>query len=105
MTGDLPGRGGDEMSAELILNVYRELADRYQQRGQPAMRDRFLVLAADAAHAAGLSDEAEHLRQRLLQANPHHLLKPYGSFAEALDSSSVQIYVQDLRINYPLTMA
>jgi hypothetical protein len=87
------------------LDVYRQLAEWHESRGQASMRDRFLVLAADSAMHAGLAEEAEMLRQRLLQANPHHLLKPYRSFAEALQIPDVQVYVQDLRINYPLEVA
>jgi hypothetical protein len=93
------------MDAHARLDVFSELADWYEHQGQPSMRDRFLVLAADAALAAGLPDQAERLRQRLLQANPHHLLKPYGSFAEALEAADVQTYVSDLRQNYPLETA
>jgi hypothetical protein len=87
------------------LAVYKELADHYERQKQPAMRDRFLVLAADAAWKAGQPDEAERLRQRLLQANPHHLLKPYSSFAQALEAPDVQTYVRDLRTNYPPELA
>ena len=87
------------------LAVYKELADHYERQKQPAMRDRFLVLAADAAWKAGQPDEAERLRQRLLQANPHHLLKPYSSFAQALGAADVQTYVRDLRTNYPPELA
>jgi hypothetical protein len=93
------------MDLQASLGVYRELADWYERQGQPAMRDRFLVLAADAALSAGQADEAERLRQRLLQGSPHHMLKPYSSFAQALQSSTVQIYVHDLRENYPLETA
>jgi hypothetical protein len=87
------------------LAVYKELADHYERQKQPAMRDRFLVLAADAAWKAGQHEEAEQLRQRLLQANPHHLLKPYSSFAQALQAPDVQTYVRDLRTNYPPELA
>jgi hypothetical protein len=87
------------------LRVYKELAELYGRRGQAPMRDRFLVLAADAAQDAGQAEEAERLRQRLLQANPHHLLKPYDSFGQALEAPDVQVYVQDLRANYPPRVA
>jgi hypothetical protein len=90
---------------ERALITFRELADLYERRGDPQMRDRFLVLAADTAHNAGLDDEAERMRRRLLQASPHHLLKPYGSFGEALQAEDVQIYVNDLRANYPPEVA
>ena len=45
---------------ENLLRIYRELADWYERQHQPQMRDRFLVLAADAALTAGRPDEAEH---------------------------------------------
>jgi hypothetical protein len=88
-----------------IVRVYRELADWYERQGQASLRDRFLMLAADAAFAAGLKDEAERLRLRLLQLNPHHLLKPFASFAEAVQSGDVQDYLLDLRQNYPHMVA
>jgi hypothetical protein len=89
------------MDSLATLRVYKELADWYERQGQPAMRDRFLILAAEAAFSSGKPDEAERLRQRLLQGNPHHMLKPFSSFAQALQSSNVQIYIQDLQVNYP----
>jgi hypothetical protein len=81
--------------------VYKELAEWYERRGPASMRDRFLVLAADAALAEGDAEAAERLRARLVQANPHHLVKPYTSFAQALRSADVQTYVHDLRYEYP----
>jgi hypothetical protein len=83
------------------FEVYNQLADWYEQKGPASMRDRFLVLAADAALEAGEVDVAEYLRTRLLQVNPHHLLKPYASFVQALAAAEVQTYVGDLRRNYP----
>ncbi|MBV9121801.1 MAG: hypothetical protein JO112_00400, partial [Planctomycetes bacterium] len=63
--------------------------------------DRFLVLAADAAFSGGQLDEAERLRGRLLQLNPHHLLKPFASMEEAVRSTDVQNYIAGLRRTYP----
>ncbi len=83
------------------LQVYKELADWYQRQGQSAMRDRFLVLAAEAAFSSGNPEEAERLRQRLLQGNPHHMLKPFSSFSQALQSANIQVYIHDLQANYP----
>lgn len=90
---------------ENLLRIYHQLADWYERQRQPQMRDRFLVLAADAALLAGKPDEAERLRQRLLKFNPHHMLKPYTSFAQALKAPDVQTYVKDLRANYPANVA
>jgi hypothetical protein len=89
------------MDTLATLQVYRELADWYERQGQSAMRDRFLILAAEAAFAAGKPEEAERLRQRLLQGNPHHMLKPFSSFSQALQSTNIQIYIHDLQVNYP----
>jgi hypothetical protein len=88
-----------------LLRVYGELADGYAERDQPQFRDRFLILAADAALSAGDRDEAERCRQRLLSANPNHLLKPYHSFAQAMEAADVRAYVEDLRGKYPADVA
>ncbi len=90
---------------ENLLGVYKELADWYERRRQPPMRDRFLVLAADAALSAHQPNEAEALRLRLLKVNPHHMLKPYASFAQALKAPDLLTYVKDLRVNYPANVA
>jgi hypothetical protein len=89
------------MDSVATLRVYKELADWYERQGQAAMRDRFLILAAEAAFSAGAPDEAERLRQRLLQGNPHHMFKPFSSFSQALQSTNIQIYIHDLQANYP----
>ncbi len=88
-------------SVDQNVRVLQDLAFSYVQQGQPQMRDRFLVLAVDAMYTAGRMDEAEKLRQRLLQANPHHLLKPFRSIAEAMKSTDVKNYVEGLRRTYP----
>src|SRR5262249_61880238 len=89
------------MDTLATLQVYKELADWYERQGQAAMRDRFLILAAEAAFSAGKADEAERLRQRLLQGNPHHMLKPFSSFSQALQSPNIQIYLHHFQVNYP----
>jgi hypothetical protein len=87
------------------VQVYKELSDWYERRGEPPMRDRFLVLAADAALRAGQVEEADKLRLRLLKLNPHHLLKPYTSFTQAAQAPDIQTYLRDLRLNYPPEVA
>jgi hypothetical protein len=84
-----------------LTQLYLELSDYYDQRGEAQSRDRFLVLAADAAMNAGDREEAEQLRQRLLSLNPHHLLKPFKSFEEALKSRDVMDYINALRRRHP----
>src|SRR5437016_5428906 len=87
-------------SADRAIRTYQGLAAYYEHQGQAHLRDRFLVLAADAALSAGQADAAERTRAQLLQQNPHHLLKPYASLAEAMKSPDVQSYVGDLRRSY-----
>jgi hypothetical protein len=87
------------------VQVYKELSDWYDRRSEPPMRDRFLVLAADAALRNGRTDEAERLRIRLLKLSPYHLLKPYSSFTQAMQAPDVQTYIRDLRLNYPPEVA
>jgi len=93
------------MSNQLELSVYRELAVLYERQAQPQLRDRFLLLAAAAAQADDDGIQADLLRQRLLRFNPHHMLKPFASFAEALGSADVQAYLRDLKQSYPVEVA
>jgi hypothetical protein len=105
MTGNAHGRPSSESgimpSSDHKARVYEELADWEHQHGSPQARDRFLILAADAALAAGHAEDAERFRARLLELNPHHLLRPYASMADAMKSSDVHSYVADLRGTYP----
>ncbi len=90
---------------EEVLQVYRALAEWYENHGQPQMRDRFLVLAADAALTANQAPLAERLRKRLLQRSAQHFLRPYNSMAEAVQTQDVQSYLRSLKQNYPLDAA
>src|ERR1043165_1904458 len=84
-----------------LQRMYEELANKYAQQGEARQRDHCLVLAADAALTAGQPDQAERLRKRLLMTNPHHMLRPFTSMAEAMQSSDVLDYVADLRRHWP----
>jgi hypothetical protein len=90
---------------ESALRTYQELADRYDRQKEPKQRDLFLVLAADAALAVGKGMEAERLRERLLLGSPHNLLKPFDSFVEALQSPDIQLYIADLKRQFPPDLA
>jgi len=88
-------------TAESLPAMYEDLANHFARQGESRQRDQCLVLAADAAQRAGLTQEAERLRKRLLLTNPHHLLRPYTSMAEAMQSNDVRDYVLDLRKQWP----
>jgi hypothetical protein len=89
---------------DAVPRMYEELANHYARHGESRQRDNCLVLAADAALAAGIPEEAERLRKRLLLTNPHHLLRPYASMAEAMQSEDVRDFVADLRRQTPPDM-
>ena len=85
--------------------LYQQIAEGYQVQGKYQERDRFLVLALDAAHTAGQNSLAERLRTRLLELNPNHLIKPYPSVAAALQAQNFVTYLSQLRKNFPVSKA
>jgi hypothetical protein len=85
--------------------LYLKLADEHDKLLRFQERDRFLLLAADAALSEGRKDEAEGIRKRLLGLNPSHLLKPYANLTEALQSQDIAAYVQQLRVGFPVDKA
>lgn len=89
--------------ADKSVRIYEELARCYDR--QPQVRDRFLVLASDAALTVGLVDEAERLRAELLRVNPQHMVKPFASMSQAMQSADFKNYVEGLRRSYPRTVA
>jgi hypothetical protein len=100
------GQGDEQMESQTeALQIYRNLARCYEERGDIPMRDRFLILAADTAFSGGQFEEAERLREQLLRVSRHHMLRGYRSFAEAREAADVQTYVRDLRQNYPVDTA
>ena len=88
-------------SVEQIGRTYQDLASWYAQKSDVPMRDRFLVLAADTLFSGGRHQDGEAVRRRLLELNPHHMLQPFASMAEAARSRDVRDYVDGLRRGYP----
>lgn len=86
---------------QLIQQAYEELAERCDRQHDARQRDIFLALAGDTAHADGRHADAERLLARLVQLSPHSLLRPFATFADALQSPDVQDYLADLRRRYP----
>jgi hypothetical protein len=84
-----------------LARLYEDLANHFAHQGDSRQRDQCLVLAADAALTGGQPPEAERLRKRLLLTNPHHLLRPYASMAEAMESADMRDFVLDLRKQWP----
>lgn len=83
------------------VQLYENLAYAHERCDDGRRRDWFLVLAADAAHDAGWSEEAERLHGQLLHANPNHLARSFRTFDDAMRSPDMQSYVADLKRSYP----
>lgn len=83
------------------IELYQAVADAYHAQGKYQERDRFLVLAMDAAHTSAQYNLAEQIRGRLLQLNPNHLMKPYPDCSTAIQSPNFSTYLQQLRKNFP----
>jgi hypothetical protein len=93
-------------TSDILPRMYEDLANHFARQGESGKRDECLVLAADAALSIGEPEDAERLRKRLLLTNPHHLLRPYTTMAEAMLSVDVCDYVADLRKQWsPETVA
>jgi hypothetical protein len=88
-------------TADILPRMYEDLANHFARQGESRRRDECLVLAADAALGIGQPEDADRLRKRLLLTNPHHLLRPYATMAEAMLSVDVCDYVADLRKQWP----
>ncbi len=81
--------------------LYQQVADAYHAQGKYQERDRFLVLALDAAQTVGQSNLAEQIRLKLLELNPNHLIKPYPHCQAALQAQNFVTYLTQLRKNFP----
>jgi len=86
---------------ETIQHIYHELSIRYDRQREGGLRDVFLLLAADVALASGRGDEAERLHQEMIEVNPNSIVRPFPSFAAALQSLDIQDYLADLRRQFP----
>lgn len=90
---------------EQMLDLYLHLACAAEAEARPLTRDKFLILAAGVAQTAGYSGIAEDCRLRVLEHNPNHMLKYFGSVREALRSSEIRHYVRQLFRLYPFEKA
>ena len=84
-----------------LLGLYLHLAGASQRRGQPQVRDRFLVIAGTIAARMELATIDVHCRQIVLAHNPRHLVRRWPSFAAALDDSDFLHFLKQLQRRYP----
>ena len=87
------------------LALYLHLAGASERRRRPLVRDKMLVLAAVAASERGLDLVAACCRRKVLGHNAGHLVSQYATLEAALEDERFQIYLRQLRRNYPVEKA
>ncbi|WP_010582075.1 hypothetical protein [Schlesneria paludicola] len=75
---------------EMGMQVYVQLAAISDQKQQPLVRDRFLLLAGVEACRAGWPDVAACCHRKLIESNPAHQAKRFMTFADALRDEPFQ---------------
>lgn len=87
-----------------MLN-YLKLASASAGRNQPLGRDRFLVLAGEAACRAGLLDVAARCRELVVRENRRHLLGRFATFPDALRDADFEPLIKHLKRLCPAEQA
>jgi hypothetical protein len=88
-----------------LLDLYLNLAKVSEDQHRPQHRERFLALATSAACEAGDQSAAEACRSMIVDANPMHTFRRFGSAEEALNAVEVAEYILSLRRLYPFEKA
>ena len=83
------------------LGMYLHLARASQQRRQPMVRDRLLVLAGALAATMDLNPIAAYCRREILSHNPQHLVRRWPTFDVALGDEDFQSHHKQLKRRYP----
>ena len=83
--------GDDDMrDHESAMQVYVQLAVISDQKKQPQVRDRFLLLAGVEACRAGWPDVAACCHRKLVASNPAHQAHRFATLADALRDEAFQ---------------
>jgi hypothetical protein len=85
--------------------AYIKLAGLSQSRRQLGPRDKFLVLAAAAAHRSGWPAVAERCRELVLSNNPAHLLRRWPTYDQAAADADFAPFLKQLMRFCPLERA
>lgn len=75
---------------EAAMCVYIRLAIVCDQKKQPQVRDRFLLLGSVQACRAGWPEVADRCRQRLIESNKAHQAAQFATMADALRNEDFQ---------------
>ena len=83
-----------------LLGMYLHLARAAENRRQPLVRDRVLLLAAVIAAQIDLAPIAAACRELILAHNPGHLVGRWPSIGAALGEEDFQALVSQLSTRY-----
>ena len=87
------------------LGLFLHLARASAMRRRMPVRDRLLVIAGAIASQLGLERVADRCRDRILEHNPHHMLRQWHSFDQALKDPDFLHLLKQLQRRYPLEKA
>lgn len=87
------------------LALYLRLAQAFKQKLQMPDRDRALVLAGTCAAILDMKSMDDFCRKIILQNNHGHMMKRWGSFAEAVRMEDFGIFLKQLRRRFPIERA
>jgi len=94
-----------ERDYELEMLVYCKLAQLADQKRQLLSRDRFLLLAGEAATRAGFPSVADRCRQLVVGNSPHHVVAQFPTLADVLRSDEGRALFQRLQRYCPFEKA
>jgi hypothetical protein len=76
--------------------MYLRLAQAFRERLQMPDRDRALVLAGSAASLLQMPMVGNFCRQLILQNNPGHMVRKWGTFEIAIKDDDFHVFLKQL---------
>jgi hypothetical protein len=76
--------------------AFVKLAGVAQEKKNSSARDKFLVLAGEAAHHSGCKRVADRCRLLVADSNPGNIVSRFDSFAAALEDPLFRAYLRQL---------
>ena len=87
------------------LGLFLHLARASAQRRRMHVRDRLLVIAGAIASQLGLATISARCRDRILEHNPHHMLRNWHCYRVAMEDPDFLHLLKQLQRRYPLEKA
>ncbi|MFT5526061.1 MAG: hypothetical protein ACI9HK_004032 [Pirellulaceae bacterium] len=84
-----------------LLGKYLHLARASERRRRPHVTDRLMLLAGITAARLHLSQISTYCRFRILEHNPHHLIRKWDSFQDAEPDEEFLHLLRQIQRRYP----